>query len=239
VALELALSLLPLRAAELRVAVASNFAMTLRDVAAPFEERSGHDVVLIAGSTGKLYAQIVHGAPFDVFFAADAARPRQLEKDSRIVAGSRFVYARGTLVLWSADSTLIDGTPDVLRTDFDRLAIANPDLAPYGRAGLEVLDALGLRDRVAARLVQGENVAQTFQFVSTGNAALGFVAASQVFRLAGDDTGSMWVVPDSLHAAIEQQAVLLRDSDVGRAFLTYCRSTEALRILRRAGYDAP
>lgn len=224
-------------AAELRVAVASNFTTTMRTLVAAFEEHSRDDIVVIPGSTGKLYAQIVNGAPFDAFFAADDERPRRLERDGRIVPGSRFAYARGNLVLWSADSTRIDDSPRVLDGSFGRLAIANPKLAPYGRASLEVLEALGVRASVAPVLVTGENVAQTFQFVFTGNATLGFVGLSQV--LAAETSGSLWVVPDSLYTPIEQHAVLLRDSELARSFLSFCRSDEALRILRRAGYDVP
>ena len=194
----------------LRVAVASNFAPAARALAADFERQAGgQPVQLVVGSTGRQFAQIVHGAPFDLFLAADRRRPERLEQEGRVVPGSCFTYALGRIVLWSPQPDLVDDEGAVLRAGHIRhLAIANPRLAPYGRAAQQVLRRLGLMEQLQPRLVQGENVAQAYQFVKTGNAALGFVAYAQVHRTAGQD-GSLWAVPQSLCDPIEQQAVQL------------------------------
>jgi molybdate transport system substrate-binding protein len=230
----------PAAADRIRVAVASNFAGAAQEIADRFESREGHEVVLSFGSTGMHYAQITHGAPFDAFLAADAWRPELLERDGLALPGSRFTYARGQLVLWSATAGLVDPEGRVLeRGDFRRLAIANPELAPYGRSAREVLTALGLWDGLVDRLVRAENVGQAFQFVASGNAELGFVAYSQILQLAGSIGGSLWRVPEDLHSPIEQQAVLLSGSDPARAFLSFLRGDEALEIIGEAGYGAP
>lgn len=230
----------PAAAAELRVAVASNFRQAMEVLARDFEERTGHAVTLSAGSTGKHYAQIRNGAPFDVFLAADERRPRLLEEHGEAVAGSRFTYARGRLVLWSADPALVDAEGRVLdESGFRYIAIANPRLAPYGRAAREVLERRGLWERLAGRIALGENVAQAFQFVRSGNAALGFVARSQVASLDPGERGSSWIVPGSLHEPIDQQAVLLRDGEAARALLDYVRSAEGRSLIREHGYDTP
>ena len=240
--LALLLAVAPARAAELRIAVASNFAATLGELARTFEEQTGHRLRLSPGSTGKHYAQIRHGAPFDLFFAADARRPRLLEDSGVAVKGSRFTYAQGRLVLWSprADALKPDhaAIPDRLASgDFRRLAIANPKLAPYGRAAREVLQAQGLWSRLRPRLVRGENVGQTIQFVSTGNAELGFVALSQVIPARGQPArGAYWEVPRALYTPILQQAVLIRDSDAAREFLRFVRSAQARALIRAHGY---
>jgi molybdate transport system substrate-binding protein len=227
-------------AGEIRVAAASNFADAMRALAASFEGQTGHHVTLSFGSTGKHYAQIRNGAPFDVFFAADAERPRLLEQEGVARRGTRFTYAYGRLVLWSPDKELVDPDGRVLeRGNFRYLAIANPKLAPYGRAAREVLQARGLWDGLGGRIARGENVAQAFQFVNSGNADLGFVARSQIERLGPRVEGSCWDVPAALHRPIEQQAVLLRATDAARDFLTFVRSGHGFGIIRAHGYDTP
>jgi len=228
------------QAGEIRVAVASNFRPTLVEAVTRYEGQSGHAVTLIAGSTGKQYAQIINGAPFDAFFAADVERPRLLENEGRIVPGSRFTYAIGRLVLWSPDSHRVDAEGRILHSAaFDHLAIANPELAPYGAAARQLLQALGLWDALAARLVRGENIAQTFQFVASGNAELGFIARSQIANLEENARGSRWEPDSSLYDPIEQQAVLLRDSPAGREFLAFMRGDEMRALIRAHGYDVP
>jgi len=224
---------------EIRVAVASNFREAMEAAAERFEQRLGHEITLISGSTGKHYAQIVNGAPFDAFFAADSARPQRLEAERRIVPGSRFTYAVGKLVLWSSHEDVVELGGQLLRTDlFRHLAIANPELAPYGAAARQVLQALGLWEQLSDRLVRGENIGQTFQFVVTGNAELGFVARAQLAQPPGFG-GSAWEPPQSLYDPIEQQAVLLRDSPAGRAFMAFVKSEEARALIRAYGYDVP
>jgi molybdate transport system substrate-binding protein len=230
----------PARAGELNVAVASNFADTLRALAGPFEAATGHAVSISPGSTGKHYAQIVNGAPFDLYFAADTEHPRRLEASGHAVRGTRFTYARGALVLWSPYPGLVDDDGKVLRTgNFRFLAIANPELAPYGRAARETLQALGLWASLDRRLVRGENVGQAYQFVRTGNVRIGFVARSQLDRPGQSARGSSWEVPRQLYAPIEQQAVLLKDSEAGRRFLEFVQSAEALQLIQRYGYLKP
>lgn len=231
--------LAPVRADEVRVAVAANFAPVLSQLATPFREATGHRMLISSGSSGKLYAQIAQGAPFDVLLSADVERPRRLEAQGLAVAGSRFTYARGRLVLWSPTPGAVDPRGDVLRRgDFKRLALANPRIAPYGAAAQDVLRALGLWETLRARFVQGEDIGQTFQFVRTGNAELGFVAWAQV--KAQGKTGSSWLVPEALHRPIEQQAVLLvraRDKKGARAFVDFLRSQAAREVIARAGYS--
>lgn len=230
----------PLQADEIRVAVASNFRQALAAAAERFEESSGHAVVLISGSTGKHYAQIRNGAPYDAFFAADVDKPRRLEEERRIVPGSRFTYAIGQLVLWSADPALVDSAGEVLKSDrFRHLAIANPELAPYGAAARSLLQALDLWDALAPKLVRGEDIGQTFQFVMSANAELGFVARSQVEAPGREFTGSSWQPPQALYPPIEQQAVLLQDSPAGRIFMAFMQGDEARAIVRAYGYDSP
>jgi molybdate transport system substrate-binding protein len=224
---------------ELRVAVASNFTPTLSTLAKVYQEQSGHVVTIIPGSTGKLYAQIRHGAPFDAFFAADTERPAALEQDGLCVPGTRFTYARGTLVLWTTKAGVADVSAALHADQPQRIAIANPQLAPYGRAAFEVLGAMQLWDALSPRLVRGENIAQTLQFVHSGNAALGFVSRAQITQLPMSARGSVWLVPDDLYTPIEQQAVLLRDTPAGRELLLFVTSTAALQILQADGYDTP
>lgn len=230
----------PVAAAELRVAVASNFVATMSALAGRFETTRGHTLKLSSGSTGKHFAQISNGAPFDVFFAADAERPRLLEERSHAIAGSRYSYALGRLVLWSPDADLVDPDARVLESRvFRHLAISNPRLAPYGRAAEEVLRGLGAWNAIGSRLVRGENVAQTLQFVASGNAALGFVAYSQVRRPGHSMPGSIWVVPTRLYTPIDQQAVVIRDSAAARELMQFMRTAVAQAIIRDHGYATP
>lgn len=228
-------------AADVQVAVASNFIAPMRAVAAGFERATGHRVRLAFGATGKFYAQIRHGAPFDVLLAADDTTPAKLEREGLAVAGSRFTYAIGRLALWSAQPGFVDAEGRVLEQGrYRRLAIANPRLAPYGAAAVEVLERRGLKARLRPRLVQGENIAQTFQFVASSNAEVGFVAVSQVFVDGRLVRGSAWVVPQALHAPIRQDAALLargRDNPAARALLAYMKQDEARAIIRAYGYD--
>lgn len=225
-----------------RVAVAANFAEPFQRLQTAFERESGHSLSVSSASTGTLYAQIVRGAPFDVFLAADRERPERLVEAGLAESASAFVYARGRLVLWSADASLIDGTPAVLSTgDFAHLALANPRTAPYGAATLQVLAKLGLEQALASRFVQGENVSQAWHFVASGNAELGFVARSQLVAADRETQGSHWLVPRTLHDPIEQMAVLLiraSDRDAARALMTFLRSEAAARTIAAMGYDA-
>jgi molybdate transport system substrate-binding protein len=225
---------------ELRIATASNFKNTMTVLARKFEQQSEHRVVPVYGSTGKHFAQIINGAPFDAFFAADSRRPERLEKDGLIVPGSRFTYAVGRLVLWSPQTGYVDELGQVLEQGkFRHLAIANPDLAPYGVAAREVLQSLGLWQALSPRLVRGENIGQTFLFVHSGGAELGFVAWSQLATAAQPVEGSYWRVPETLYHPVEQQAVALKDSLALRAFMSFVRKPEATGIIRDHGYDSP
>jgi molybdate transport system substrate-binding protein len=223
------------------VAVAANFTAPMQKIAAAFEADTGHKAELSFGATGKFYAQITHGAPFQVLLSADDTTPARLEREGKVVAHSRFTYAIGTLVLWSAQPGTVDAKGDVLKSgDFKHLAIANPKLAPYGAAALQAMEKLGVATALQPRLVQGENIAQTFQFVSTGNAQLGFVALSQVMADGKIRSGSAWQVPASLHEPIRQDAVLLmpgKDSAAASALLTYLRGSKARAIIQSYGYS--
>lgn len=228
------------RAAEVSVAVAANFTAPMQKIAAEFERDTGHKAQLAFGATGKFYAQIRNGAPFEVFLSADDTTPAKLEEEGAVVAGSRFTYAIGKLALWSAQPGVVDDKGEVLRRGaFAHLAVANPKTAPYGVAALEVLRKLGVADALAAKLVTGENIAQTHQFVASGNAELGFVALSQVWsdgRLTG---GSAWRVPAELHAPLRQDAVILangRDKPAARALADYLRGAKAAAIIKSYGY---
>ncbi|HSH42449.1 MAG TPA: molybdate ABC transporter substrate-binding protein, partial [Arenicellales bacterium] len=224
----------------IRVATASNFTTTLARIAERFRQGSGHQVVLVPGSTGKHYAQIRNGAPFDAFFAADVRRPALLEDEDAIVPGSRFTYAVGRLALWSPETGMVDPEGAVLESDrFRHLALANPRLAPYGRAARELLRALGLWDALEDRLVYGENIGQTFHFVESGAAQLGLVAYSQVLHAHGRDEGSYWLPPRSLYSPIEQQAVALTSGQATLDFLEFTRSAVAAGIIRDFGYELP
>ncbi|WP_422845853.1 molybdate ABC transporter substrate-binding protein [Acidovorax sp. M2(2025)] len=223
------------------VAVAANFTAPMQKIAAAFEADTGHKAELSFGATGKFYAQITHGAPFQVLLSADDTTPARLEREGQAEPNTRFTYAIGTLVLWSAQPGYVDAQGAVLKTgDFKHLALANPKLAPYGLAATQVLDKLGLAARLQPRFVQGENIAQTFQFVATGNAPLGFVALSQVMEDGRIGKGSAWQVPASLHNPIRQDAVLLlpgKDKPAARALMNYLRSDKARAIIQAYGYS--
>lgn len=231
------------RADDVQVAVAANFAAPMQKIAAQFEKDSGHKLALSSGATGKFYAQIKNGAPFEVLLAADDETPAKLEKEGYAVAGSRFTYAIGKLVLWSAKPDLVDGKGEVLRKGaFTHLALANPKLAPYGAAAVETLKALNLLDTVQPKFVQAENIAQAFQFIASGNAELGFVALSQVHEDGKLKSGSAWIVPASLHQPIRQDAVLLekgRTRPAAQALLRFLKSDQAKNLIRQYGYDVP
>ena len=227
-------------AGEIKLAVASNFAHAITAIVEQFEIHTGHKVKLIFGSTGKHFAQISNGAPFDGYFAADARRPELLEQEGLALPGTRFTYAIGKVILWSPLPAYVDEQAKVLeRGGFRHLAIANPKLAPYGRAAREVLQARGLWDAMQGSMVRGENIGQTFQFVKSGNAELGFVAYAQVKQPGQPIQGSWWEVPQALYTPIEQQAVLLREGEAARAFMSYMQSDEALEIIKGYGYGAP
>lgn len=231
----------PAMAAEVNVAVAANFTAPMKQVAAEFEKETGHKAVLSFGASGKFYAQIRNGAPFQLFLSGDDEKPSQLEKDGLTVPGTRFTYSVGTLVLWSPKSGFVDAKGEMLRKgQFGKLAIANPKLAPYGVAAIEVLTKQGLLTMLSPKFVQGENISQTFQFISTGNAELGFVALSQVMKEGKIASGSAWIVPGALHSPIRQDAVLLatgKDNAAARALLKYLKSDKAKKIIRSYGYE--
>ncbi|UIP87006.1 molybdate ABC transporter substrate-binding protein [Pseudomonas phenolilytica] len=228
---------------EVRVAVAANFTAPMQKIAEAFARDTGHRAVLAFGATGKFYAQINNGAPFDVLLAADEQTPQRLEDEGQGVTGSRFTYAVGSLVLWSAREGYVDPQGRVLADgDFRHLALANPKTAPYGAAALQTLEKLGLRERLQPRFVQGENIAQTHQFVASGNAELGFIALSQVIEDGRIARGSAWRVPADQHQPIRQDALLLQRGEhnpAARALLDYLRSASAVALIRAYGYEVP
>jgi molybdate transport system substrate-binding protein len=235
----------PASAGEVQVAVAANFAGPMAKIAEGFTAATGHTVKLSSGASGKFHTQIVAGAPFEVLVSADDETPRKLVAEGHAVAGSSFTYAIGRLVLWSAKPGLVDDQGAVLgKGSFAHLAIANPKIAPYGAAAMQVLEARGLVDAVAPRLVTGESIAQAYQFVATGNAELGFVAWSQVIggpasQPGQQARGSYWLVPPSLYGEIRQDAVLLKQGEknpVAVALLAHLKSAEAQATIQRYGY---
>lgn len=232
-----------LQAGEVRVAVASNFLSPMQQLAADFEKVSGHRAVIVSGATGKFYAQIKNGAPFDLLLSADDETPARLEREGDALPGTRQTYAVGRLVLWSAREGVVDAGGEVLRRgSFRHLAIANPKTAPYGAAAVEVMRRLGVHDALASRFVQGENIAQTHQFVSTGNAELGFVALAQVSRDGRLSGGSGWIVPADLHTPIRQDMIVLsraRDNPAAAALHRYLSSPAAGAVIRSFGYVLP
>jgi molybdate transport system substrate-binding protein len=250
-------------AGEVRVAVAANFTAPMQKIAAMFEAETGHKAVLSYGATGKFYAQIRNGAPFDVLLAADDTTPARLEQEGQGSGGqdSRYTYAIGRLVLWSKQPGLVDAEGEVLkealkdaltatlqgtqkgRSKFDKIALADPRLAPYGAAAVETMTALGLLDALRPKFVQGESIGQAYQFVATGNAPLGFVALSQVW--APDDKGgqlkegSVWRVPAHLHQPIRQDVILLkrgRGNEAAAALLRYLKGAKARAVIASFGY---
>jgi len=230
----------PASADEVQIAVAANFTAPMQKIAAQFEKGSGHKAVLSFGATGKFYAQIKNGAPFEVLLAADDETPAKLEKEGIAVHGSRFTYAIGKLVLWSAKPNLVDEKGNILkRNDFTHLSIANPKLAPYGAAAVETLKSLGLIETLQPKFVQAENIAQAYQFVATGNAELGFVAMSQVFEDEKLKSGSAWVVPVNLYTPIKQDAVILekgKGKPAAEALMQFLKRDQAKQIIRQYGY---
>ena len=232
---------LPCQSAEVNAAVAANFAAPMQRIAMAFEQETGHKPILSFGSTGNLYAQIRNGAPFQILLSADSQTPAKLESEGLGLTGSRFTYAVGTLVLWSKQPGFVDEKGDVLRVGkFERIAIANPKLAPYGVAALQTLTQLGVLSSVQPKLVQGENIAQAFQFVATENAQLGLVALSQVMVDGKIAQGSAWIVPSKLHAPIAQDAILLvkgRDNPAAVALMRYLQSDRVKVIIRSYGYS--
>ena len=234
------LAALSARAGEVQVAAAANLASTVEKIAAAFARDTGHKAVVALGSTGKFHAQIRNGAPFEVLLAADAETPRKLEEEGLARPGSRFTYAIGRLVLWSAREGVVDGRGEVLRRPpGGKLAIANPKVAPYGTAAVEALKNLGVLAAWEPHLVWGESVAQAYQFAASGNAPMGFIALSQVAEAGRVARGQGWLVPTSLHAPILQDAVLLNPgtaNPAATAFLVYLRGNAARAILRNAGY---
>ncbi len=231
---------LPARADEVLVAVAANFVGPLAKIGEGFTAATGHTLKVSSGATGKFYSQIVAGAPFEVLIAADDDTPRKLIAEGYGVTGSHFTYAIGKLVLWSAQPGYVDDQGAVLTTGtYAHLAIANPKLAPYGRAGTEVLRARGLGDALAPKLVTAESIAQAYQFVATGNAELGFVALSQVAVPGKPAKGSYWLVPPSLYGEIRQDAVLLKTGEknpASAALLAYLKSPAAKALIQSYGY---
>jgi molybdate transport system substrate-binding protein len=229
------------QAGEVSVAVAANFSAPMQKIAAAFEQDTGHKVALSFGSTGRFYAQIRNGAPFQVLLAADDETPARLESEGLGLAGSRFTYAVGKLVLWSKQPNLVDDKGEVLRTQkFAKLALADPKLAPYGAAAMEVMIKLGVLETLKPKLVQGENIAQTYQFVATENAQLGFIALSQVFAVGRVTQGSSWRVPDSLYTPIRQDAQVLstaKDNPAASALMQYLRGAKARAIIQSYGYE--
>ena len=234
---------LPVFAGEVNAAVASNFSAPMRQIVTLFEQQSSDTVKLSFGSTGKFYAQIKGGAPFDVFFAADTATPQRLDDEGLTVGGSRFVYALGKLVLWSAQPNLVDDQGRVLRKgSYEKLAIADPKLAPYGMAAKQTLEKLAMWNSIRNKLVMGENITQTYQFAATGNAELGFVALSQVMRDGKVSAGSSWLVPADMYQPIRQSAVLLsgaKDKAAAQAFLDFLKTKNAAAVIRSYGYELP
>ena len=225
---------------EVQVAVAANFTEPAQKIAVEFEKDTGHKAILLFGATGMLYAQIKNGAPFEVLLAADEHTPTRQERDGGAVFGSRFTYAIGTLVLWSAKSGRVDDRGEILsKGSFNHIAIANPKLAPYGAAAVEALTALKLLDALQPKMVIAENIAQAYQFSATGNAEVGFVALSQVLKDGNLKEGSAWIVPAGLYHPIRQDAVLLekgRDNPAAQSWLLYLKGDKARAMIKSYGY---
>lgn len=220
-----------------KVAVASNFAYTLKTLAKTYRKRSGNKVTIISGSTGKLYAQLINGAPYDVYLAGDELRPVLLENKKLIQPGSRFTYALGQLALWSPDPELVEPGAKLLHSQsFASIAIANPKLAPYGLAAQQYLQKLKLWKTLKKKFVMGENISQTFHFIHSGHVAVGFIAFSQLQQLAKMRSGSFWLIPQSMYKPIRQQAVLITDNDAARDFMAFLASHSAKEIITQHGY---
>lgn len=230
----------PVNAEQVQVAVAANFVPAFKDIVAQFEKQSGHTVHVSAGSSGKFYAQIKNGAPFEVFLSADDERPKVLEEEGFGVKGTRFTYAVGRLVLWSLDSALVTGEETLKSGVFKHLAIANPKTAPYGAAAMQTMMKLGVWETLQPRIVMGENIGQTSGFLESGNAEVGFLALSQVLDEKLKGKGSRWEVPESLHEPIRQDAVLLtkgQDNPAAKALLEFLRNAQTRSVIERYGYQ--
>lgn len=228
-------------AAEAQVAVAANFAEPIKAIAAVLQKTTGHTIKVTLGATGKLYAQIKNGAPFDVLLSADTATPEKLEKEGLGQPGSRFTYATGKLVLWSAKVGRVDDKGQVLKAaDLGKVSFANPKVAPYGAATVQTIDKLGLTAALTPKLVQGESIGQTYTFASTGNADVGFVAMSQVLEGGRLKSGSMWVVPQELYSPIRQDAVVMQKSasnEAAQALMKLLKSPNIKDLIRSYGYE--
>lgn len=235
------LASLPALADEVQVAVAANFTAPMQKIAADFEKDTGHKAVLAFGATGKFYSQIKNGAPFEVLLAADDETPAKMEQEGLAVSGSRFTYAIGKLVLWSAKEGIVDAQGAVLKKgQFAHLALANPKLAPYGAAAMEAMSKLGVAGALQPKFVQGENIGQTYQFVQSGNAELGFVALSQVYKDGKVSSGSAWIVPSNLYAPIRQDAVITaagKGKPAAEALMKYLKGDKAKAVIKAYGYD--
>ena len=229
-------------AGEVRAAVAANFTVPVQKIAEQFQADTGHTVKASYGSTGKFYSQIKNGAPFDVLLAADDTTPEKIGKEGLGNPASRFTYAIGKLVLWSKRPGYVDARGEILRGKFDKLAIANPRLAPYGVAAQETLESLGLWSGVQSRIVMGESISQTQQFADTGNADLAFIALSQTLKDGKTIEGSQWGVPRHLYNPIRQDVIVLtsvQDREATEAFMKYLKGAKAIAIIRSFGYDLP
>ena len=228
------------QADEVQVAVAANFSAPIQAIAADFEKDTGHKLVASYGATGQFYTQIKNGAPFEVFLSADDTTPQKLESEGATVKGSRFTYAIGTLALWSAKAGYVDAEGQVLKDNqYQHLSIANPKAAPYGLAATQVLAKLNLTEATKGKLVEGQNITQAFQFVSTGNAELGFVALSQIYKDGKVTNGSAWIVPAELHDPIRQDALILnkgKDSVAAKALVEYLKGPKAAAVIKAYGY---
>jgi molybdate transport system substrate-binding protein len=228
------------RADEIHLAVAANFTAPMKEIATAFEQATGHKAILAFGATGKFYAQIKNGAPFDILLSADDQTPTRLAKEGAAFAQSQFTYAKGKLVLWSAKEGVVDSQGEVLKSgEFDHIAIASPKLAPYGAAAIEAMKALGVHDRLAPKFVTAENIGQTYQFVKSGNALIGFVALSQVTKGNRITEGSAWVVPATLYPPIKQDAILLilgKDKPAAQTLMKFLRGEPAMKIIKSYGY---
>ncbi|TBU71509.1 molybdate ABC transporter substrate-binding protein [Pseudomonas daroniae] len=226
---------------QVQVAVAANFTAPMQAIASEFEKDTGHSVQASYGATGQFYAQITNGAPFEVFLSADDSTPAKLEQEGQSVDGSRFTYAIGTLVLWSPKEGFVDDKGAVLeKGDFKHLSIANPKAAPYGLAATQTLDKLGLSDTLKGKIVEGQNITQALQFVSTGNAELGFVALSQVYKDGQITSGSAWIVPEAMYEPIRQDALILKkgaDNPAAKALVDYLKGPKAAEIIKSYGYQ--
>ena len=235
-----ALSLEQALAEDVQVAVAANFSAPIEEIAKAFYEASGHQLKVSTGASGRFYAQIKNGAPFQVFLSADEEKPAQLEKEGLTVQGTRFTYAVGKLVLWSADPLRVDAKGKILESaQFNKLAIANPKTAPYGDAAIETLTSLKLKRLLEPKFVMGENISQTYQFVASGNADIGFIALSQITKHNKIISGSVWMVPEKLYSPIKQDAVLLvngKDSAAALQLLSFLKGYEAQQIIKSYGY---